>query len=83
MCKECLNLSPAYKNIKCYGSSHNSHEILTSWLINVETVCFIKYIFIPLIYIFFYQTGWGGRGALAMFFFWGGAYPAEVWEALV
>ncbi len=29
-------LSSAYKNIKCYGSSHSSHEILTNWLINVD-----------------------------------------------
>ncbi len=29
-------LSPAYKNIKFYGSSHNSYEILTNWLINVD-----------------------------------------------
>ncbi len=29
-------LSPAYTNIKLYGSSHNSHSILTSWLINVD-----------------------------------------------
>ncbi len=29
-------LSPAYKNITFYGSSHNSHEILTNWLINVD-----------------------------------------------
>ncbi len=29
-------LSPAYKNIKCYGSSHSSHQILTNWLINVD-----------------------------------------------
>ncbi len=71
MCKECLNLSPAYKNIKCYGSSHNSHEILTSWLINVETICFIKYIFIPLIYIFFNKQV-GGVVELLLCFFLGG-----------
>ncbi len=29
-------LSPAYKNITFYGSSHNSHEVLTNWLINVD-----------------------------------------------
>ncbi len=29
-------LSPAYKNITFYGSSHNSHEILTNGLINVD-----------------------------------------------
>ncbi len=29
-------LSPAYKNITFYGSSHNSHEILSNWLINVD-----------------------------------------------
>ncbi len=30
-------LSPAFKNITFYGSSHNSHEILTNRLINVDT----------------------------------------------
>ncbi len=29
-------LSPAYKNITFYGSSHSSHEILTNWSINVD-----------------------------------------------
>ncbi len=29
-------LSPAYKNITFYGSSHSSHEILTNRLINVD-----------------------------------------------
>ncbi len=29
-------LSPAYKYITFYGSSHNSHEILTNWLINID-----------------------------------------------
>ncbi len=29
-------LSPEYKNIKCYGSSHSSQDILTNWLINVD-----------------------------------------------
>ncbi len=29
-------LSPSYKNITFYGSSNNSHEILTNWLINVD-----------------------------------------------
>ncbi len=29
-------LSPAYKYNTFYGSSHNSHEILTNWLINVD-----------------------------------------------
>ncbi len=29
-------LSPEYKNITFYGSSHSSHEILTNWLINVD-----------------------------------------------
>ncbi len=29
-------LSPAYTHIKCYGSSHSSHEIFTNWLINVD-----------------------------------------------
>ncbi len=29
-------LSPAYKNITFYGSSHCSHEILTNRLINVD-----------------------------------------------
>ncbi len=29
-------LSPAYTNITFYGSSQNSHEILTNWLINVD-----------------------------------------------
>ncbi len=28
-------LSPAYKNITFYDSSHSSHGILTNWLINV------------------------------------------------
>ncbi len=58
-------LSPAYTNITCYGSSQNSYEILTNWLINVDNfvhnliykyIC--KYIFISLIYIFFLQRGW-------------------------
>ncbi len=53
-------LSPAYKNIKYYGSSHSSHEILTNWLINVDNfvqrqsallnisnIYICKYIFIP------------------------------------
>ncbi len=29
-------LSPSYKNMTFYGSSNNSHEILTNWLINVD-----------------------------------------------
>ncbi len=29
-------LSPAYTNIKFYGRSHSSHEILTNWLINAD-----------------------------------------------
>ncbi len=29
-------LSPEYKSIKFYGSSHSSHEILTNWLINAD-----------------------------------------------
>ncbi len=29
------HLSPAYTNIKFYGSSNSSHEILTNWLIDV------------------------------------------------
>ncbi len=36
ICKECLHISPAYKNITFYGSFHNSHEILTNWLMNVD-----------------------------------------------
>ncbi len=58
-------LSPAYTNIKFYGSSH---EILTNWLINVDNfvqrqsallnisniqIYICIYIFIPLIYIYF------------------------------
>ncbi len=27
---------PAYTNITFYGSFHNSHEILTNWLMNVD-----------------------------------------------
>ncbi len=34
-------LSPAYKNITFYGSSHSSHKILTSWLINVDNFVLI------------------------------------------
>ncbi len=63
-------LSPAYKNITFYGSSH---KILTNWLINVDNfvqkqsallvilnIQICKYICIPLIYIFFNKKV--GRG---------------------
>ncbi len=89
-------LSPAYKNITFYGS-HNSHEILTNWLINVDN--FVQrqsaLLNISNIQIYLYtidhcifnkEVGRGGggagcRGAFAMFL--GGSYPSEVWEALV
>ncbi len=29
-------LSPAFKTITFYGSSHSSHDILKNWLINVD-----------------------------------------------
>ncbi len=70
--------SPAYKYITFYGSSHNSHENLTNWLINVDNFVqrqsallnisniYVHFIFIPLIYIFFNKEV-GGRGAFAMF----------------
>ncbi len=75
---------------------YSSHEILTNWLINVDNfvqrqsallklieytnVC--KYIFIPLIYIFFNKEV-GGGGSWSFCYVIGGPYPSEVWEALV
>ncbi len=71
-------LLPAYKNITFYGSSKNSDEILTNWLINVGNFVhnlIYKYI-CKYIYMFFYkEVGRGGRGAFAMF--WGGLTPLK------
>ncbi len=64
-------LSPAYTNIKLYGSSHNSHEILTNWLIHVDN-CVQRqsallnisniqiYLYTINLYIFLTKVGGGG-----------------------
>ncbi len=86
-------LSPAYKNITFYGSSHSSHEILTNWSINVDN--FVQrqsallnilniqlYLYTIHLYIFFNKEV--GRGIVELLLcFLGGPYPSEVWEALV
>ncbi len=70
--------------IHIYIYIYSSHEILTNWLINVDNfvqrqsallklieytnVC--KYIFIPLIYIFFNKEGGGGVVELLLCY-WG------------
>ncbi len=78
-------LSPAYTNIKLYGSSHSSNEILTNWLINVDNfvqrqsallnICNIQiYLYTINLYIFLTKRlGRGGHGAFAMFL--GGLTP--------
>ncbi len=63
------------KNIKLYGSSHNSHEILTNMLIILSRD--IKYIFIHL----YKEVGKGGSWSFCYVF--RGPYPSEVWEALL
>ncbi len=76
-------LSPAYKNITFYGSSHNSHEILTNWLINVDNSVQrqsaslnISNIQVYLYTINLYEVGRGGVVELLLCF-WGGLTPLK------
>ncbi len=73
------------KNITFYGSSHNSHEILTNWLINVDNFVQIQfallniyniqiYIYTIHLYIFYKEVG-GGGGAWSYCYVFGGPYP--------
>ncbi len=61
-------LSPAYKYITFYGRFHNSHEIITNWLIHVDNFVQRQSSLLNIsLYIFIKRLGRGGRGAFAMF----------------
>ncbi len=73
-------LSPAYTNITFYGSSHNSHEILTNCLINVDNYVQRQSALLNIsnIQVYLYTINLYEVGVVELLLcFWGGLTPLK------